>query len=103
MTITGACIVNMVGGLVPQFCGGTAAWRMKVEAVQDPILGALVTKRLTVVESSVLEYYYGDRIAFRPSWSSSRAQIFEVPLGELFAPAYLPIVIESTVSAVTGI
>jgi hypothetical protein len=49
-------------------------WRMKVEAVEDPILGVLVTKRLTVVESSVLEHYYGDRIAFRPSWSSSPAK-----------------------------
>jgi hypothetical protein len=42
-----------------------AAWRMKIEAVQDPILGVLETKRLKGVESSVLEHYYGDRIAFR--------------------------------------
>ena len=42
MTITGACIVNMVGGYVPQFCGGTA--------VQNPILGALEANKLMVFE-----------------------------------------------------
>jgi hypothetical protein len=84
MTITGACIVNMVGGLVPQFCRGTATWRTKIEAVQDPILGALETKSLTVVELSVLEHYYGDRIAFRSCAVFIISQIFEVPLGANF-------------------
>ena len=75
---------------MPQFCGGTAAWRMKVEGGQGPILGALETKRLKVVESSVSEHYYGDRIAFRYYMVFITSQIFEVSLGGLFAPAYLP-------------
>jgi hypothetical protein len=73
---------------VPQFCGGTAASRMNIEEVNK----LMVLKRYVkdIIESSLLEHYYGDRAAFRSCAVFIAGQIFEALLGELFAPAYLP-------------